>query len=272
MLNAVRAVRRVIGYRPKPRPTRAFWYVSPQKLKALSADGGWLGRITSFKLGSPLLAAEVGMAATAGDPRLDKTATRLETRLRKTESLVSVEAIPQLGPVKYFEYEGPTVRRVEGGTFYVAAVSDTIGVLLAGAAANAIGATPEHEGIEFGSESPVDAVKQLFELHGDQEAVREIRESQGKASEDVSGEDRFDEAGLRSFIDLIHMSFINHSGVDVASLPHTRGIALYAGAQETERQGKSRLGEIASSNPPLARVTTVIVGSPVWVEQVTPTR
>jgi hypothetical protein len=264
--------RRVISFRRKPRPIRAFWYVSPQKLKALSADGGWLSRITSFKLGSPLLATEVGIASTPGDPRLDKTVTRLEKRLRKTESLVPVEAIPHRGPVNYFEYEGPTVRRVEGGTFYVAAVLDTIGVLLAGAAVNAIGATPEREGIEFGSESPVDAVKQLFELHGDQEAVRELRESEGKAPEDVSGEDRFDEADLRSFIDLIHMSFINHSGVDVASLPHTRGIALYAGAQETQRQGKGWLSEVASSNPPLARVTTVVVGSPVWVEQVTPTR
>jgi hypothetical protein len=65
------------------------------------------------------------------------------------------------------------------------------------------------------------------------------------------------------------MSFINQSDVDVEFLPHTRGIALYAGAQKTEREG-SWLSEIASSNPPLERVATVVVGSPVWVEQVTP--
>jgi hypothetical protein len=185
-LSVIRAVRRVTGWRPKPRPIRAFWYVSPQKLSALSASGGtWLSGITSFKVGSPIIATEVGLARAGDTHRLEKTVSRLEKRLRKTESVVPVEEITQLGPVRYFGYEGPTVRRVEGGTFYVAALSDTIGVLLAGAATNAIGAAPEPEVIEFGSESPVQAITQLFKAYGHEEAVREMRESEGRSPEEA---------------------------------------------------------------------------------------
>src|SRR5262249_23754448 len=146
-----------------------------------------------------------------------------------------------------------------------------VGILLAGAAVNAIGAAPPQEEVEFGSENPIDAVKQMFNLRGLQEAVRELRESQGRDPDD-SGDYEYGEADLRNFIDLIHLNFMSYSDVDFESLPHTRGIVLYAGAQKTERQGESGLSQIASNNPPLGLVTTVVVGSPVWVEQVTPER
>lgn len=120
---------------------RAFWYVSRQKLEALSAEGGtWLERFgVSAKLGVGPADLQAGIQPTAG-PKLQKTIDRLERRLRRSGSVVPLRRIAERQPVRFFEYQGPSVRNISDSAFSTAVVSDTIGVLLVGSAVNAIGA------------------------------------------------------------------------------------------------------------------------------------
>jgi hypothetical protein len=123
---------------------RAFWYVSQQKLTALSADGGTLlERLgVSAKLGFGPATLEAGVQPTAG-PKLQKAVDRLEKRLRRSASVVPLSGVAEQQPVTFFDYQGSSARNVSGSALYTAVVSETIGVLLVGSASNAIGASAE---------------------------------------------------------------------------------------------------------------------------------
>lgn len=262
------------------QPLRTFWYVSPQKLGALSVGRRrWFSRLTSFKFGFFPVSVEVGVQPGADDPKLQAAVNRTEERLRKTETVISIRNMSGGGAVKYFDYQGPSARVVVGGVFYMAAICDTSdlppldelerrrqsrGVLLVGSAANAIGAPTANTSYLSASADPIGAIKAVFANHGQKEAVKELEEARHvHDAERRLGLEEAAELGppsarsIPAWIARAHASILSESGVTLDSLPLTRGIALYAGRQDVPRPKERYTG-----------VSSVVVGSPLWVEQI----
>jgi hypothetical protein len=254
---------------------RAFWYASPQKLDAYGAEGGSrLPRIGGVELGGFPPSIEVALQSASNRQKLERAVGRLEEGLRRRKHVVPVREVPQRGPVTFFEYQGPSARRVSYA-FYVAAVSDTIGVLLVGSAKNAIGAPKDWPGI-LGSEDPMAAIRHLFARHGHHAAVEEL----GEVISEVSGHpppgtDYSPQEWIPGTVTNTHARIFIENGLQLASLPHTKGVALYAGVQDTSFSDMQDAGYVylpPSSDPALASVSAVVVGSPIWIEQVRPHR
>jgi hypothetical protein len=227
-----------------------LWYASRQKLEALSAESGaWWDRLSGAKVGFWPASVEVGVQP-GGTPKLERAVRRLNKRLREENAVVHVTDLAHRGPARFFEYEGPSVRNVTHGAFFVAAICNPVAIVLVGSAVNAVGA-PTTQDVLIGSSDPIGAVRHLFDVHGDHAAIHELED----AGDALGGDD----PGA-PLIELAWNKLFSTIDFAVQSLPHTRGIALYAGIQDM------RLPAPESSR--VGRIDQVVLGSPVWVEQV----
>jgi hypothetical protein len=271
---------------------RLFWYVSRPKLDALSVEGSsWLDRVSFVaKLGLGPAGLEAGIKP-SNLATLQRAVDRLEKRLRRDKSLVAVSAISAGDPVRFFEYEGPTVRVAapifalgypafrEQSTglpleaWWAAARCGSVGVLLVGSITNAIGAKPEMpKGLVFSpSADPLGAVAFLFEAYGkyDLEAVKRQKAEllqTGKPKEAWAAEEILEEHRRTARAIPYSWSCIMKKrphGLPVSSLPRTKGVALYAGMQDVSddpiiylEHGRQR------------KILMIVVGSPIWIEQI----
>lgn len=223
---------------------KLFWYVSRAKLEALGAHGGsWRDRLGGkARLGFGAAGVEVGLDPIgSGNPRIARAVARAESKIEQEEEVVAAEDVPRRGAVRYFRWAGPsaraTVHDAEEGIFWTAAVCGEVGVLLVGSLANAIGST---QAVAFSpSVDPVGAVKQMF----DTSLLTPASHSEQYQAFAVYGWAQVMDSGLG----------------DLASLPHTSGIAQYAGGREVE----SPVGLAKELG-----IRHLVVGSPIWVEQV----
>lgn len=260
--------RRKLDYAATIGSSAMFWYVSRHKLEALSAEGAWWDRLSGAKVGVWPASVEVGMHP-GDEPKLERAVRRVNKRLRKENAVVHVKDLEGRGPVRFFEYEGPSVRNVAHGGLFVAAICNPFAIVLVGSAVNAIGA-PLAQDVLVGSGDPMGAVRHLLRVHGHQAAIEEIEHVHLPTMVGVEDDPTevyetswFEEADDPD-LGVIEMAWLNLfrevNFSEVESLPRTRGVALYAGSQEMHVPAPetSRIG----------RVDHVLLGSPVWVEQV----
>jgi hypothetical protein len=129
---------------------------------------------------------------------------------------------------------------VVGDTFWVAAVDGSSAVLLTGWAGNAIGATPVGASKISSSVNPMWAVEELV-----------------KGTENEWSAANLSDAWATIFHD-------GSSHLAVEALPRTQGIAVYAGWDRAVEQNVARSGWTE-------RIERVVVGSPIFVEQIAAT-
>jgi len=219
---------------------RVFWYISKTKVDNYAgADRHWTDRLGGHvRVGLPLV--EVGVEATGPPDRgLVERLEHIERRAKHDDGVLSVVEIGAEPPV-LFRYEGRSARIVVGDTFWVAAVDGSSAVLLTGWAGNAIGATPVGASKISSSVNPMWAVEELV-----------------KGTENEWSAANLSDAWATIFHD-------GSSHLAVEALPRTQGIAVYAGWDRAVEENVARSGW----TEPIERV---VVGSPIFVEQIAAT-
>ena len=220
---------------------RVFWYISKTKVDNYAGDDRhWTDRLGGHvTVGLPLV--EVGAEVATGPPDrglVDKLEL-VERRARHDELVRSVAEIGAEPPV-LFRYEGRSARIVVGDTFWVAAVDGSSAVLLTGWAGNAIGATPVDASKISSSVNPMWAVEELT-----------------RGAEDEGAAERLSDSWATLFRD-------GRGLLGAEALPRSQGIAVYAGWLPAVEENVARSGW----TEPLERV---VVGSPIFVEQIAAT-
>lgn len=220
---------------------RVFWYISKSKVDNYAGDDRrWTDRLGGHvTVGLPL--AEVGVEAATGPPDrglLDKL--ELVERRAKHDDLVRSVAEIGAEPPVLFRYEGRSARIVLVDTFWVAAVDGSSAVLLTGSAGNAIGATPVDASKISSSVNPMWAVEELI-----------------KGTDNEWSAANLSDAWATIFRDGTRL-------LGAEALPRTQGIAVYAGWQPAVEENVARSGW----TEPIERV---VVGSPIFVEQIAAT-
>jgi len=271
---------------------RAFWYVSRPKLEALSAEGpSWFDRVSFLaKLGFEQVGSiEAGIQPRGSPPSalptVQKAVDRVEKRLRRENSLVTLDQVAETAPVRFFEYEGPTMRLTApifaGGqplpselgldkAFWVAALSGSTGVLLVGSISNTIGTKGEDvQGYFSPSADPLGAVAFLFSAYSKYDIEnlrRQVSEllDAGKTEEAAELSETIwqHEETSKTIPYCWEVIMAGRPGTpSMSSLPHTKGVVLYAGMQDV----RDRL--INYGVDKRQQVRTIVVGSPLWIEQ-----
>jgi hypothetical protein len=219
---------------------RVFWYISKTKVDTLTGDDRhWTDRLGAHvRFSLPLV--EVGVEATGPPDRgLIGKLERLERRAKRDAAVLSVGEIGSEPPV-LFRFEGWSARVVLTDEFWVAAVDGSSAVLLTGWAGHAIGGAPGELGTISSSVNPMWAVQELAEGTENEWTAANVSDAWATIFRD----------GTRLL------------GAD--ALPRTQGLAVYAGWQRAVDENVARSGW----TEPIERV---VVGSPIFVEQVATT-
>ena len=219
---------------------RVFWYISKTKVDTYAGNQRhWTDRLGGHvRIGVPLV--EVGVEAKGPPDRgLVSKLETIERRAKRDDGVLSVAEIGSEPPV-LFRYAGKSAHIVVDDTFWVAAVDGSSAVLLTGWAGNAIGATPVDASKISSSVNPMWAVEEL---------VKGIENEWSAAN--------LSDAWATIFLD-------GSAHLEAEGLPRTRGIAVYAGWQRAVEENVARSGW----TEPIERV---VVGSPIFVEQIVAT-
>jgi hypothetical protein len=266
---------------------RAFWYISQDKLRVMSAERR--GALSIFDRLSGKVQVAVGVASVeagidkAAIPSLIQNLDRVEKKLTREGALIPAASISEnTDPVTFFEFRGPSSRFAASdafASFWVAVACESTGVLLVGSIANSIGAKPEGFTRAFSpSVDPLGAVDYFTDLFAnppDEEAesrrlgdllqVKEREEARQEAwkirqAQDLRKHtsDVVDYAWSSVMYRHVRPGEARNRGL----FPHTRGIAIFAGIKDVTQD------DIAQE----ANIRRIIVGSPLFVEQISAPR
>jgi hypothetical protein len=262
---------------------RVFWYISRDKLETLDQGPGFLDRLTG-KVRVGVLVADIEAGIQSADvPNLVTILGKVEKRLQRDQTVVPVEQIQlREGNTALFAYEGPSARFAENEAFWVAGVSGNTGILLVGSPTNAVGAKlTEHITVMSPSVDPLGAVMMLYDQFvdpDDQEilkqrpSIEDFREAKYAGKEIPfywADEHNLSEVGY-AWRAILAKGLWGTRSKGLGTFPVTRGIAVYAGIQE--RSSPSRSSGFPPGDTALSEVKRIVVGTPLFVEQVTAAR
>jgi hypothetical protein len=227
---------------------RYFWYISKAKIDTLAAQQETLFEHLRATL-SGLVKAEVKLpVGSVGfelksanpDPSLVHGLEKVEKKLRKQDLVRSAKVSSAGNPPLFFDFEGPAARLIWDGQFWAAALDGNTAVLLGGSAAHCVGgAVPEKPALSP-SINPIASMDTLFENRAD-----------------VGEKDRVSYTWAKVVQDSTRLG-------DLEALPRARGIAIFAGRFASTPWQTRRSGYHG-------RISEIIVGSPLYVEQVVST-
>jgi hypothetical protein len=220
---------------------RVFWYISKTKVDAYAGDDQhWTDRLSGHvQVGLPMM-VEVGAEITGPPDR--GLLGKLEEIERRAEHDDTVHSVGEIGsePPLLFWFEGRSAKFVLGDAFWVAAVDGSSALLLTGWAGNTIGVTSISVSKISSSVNPMWAVEEITQGADDEGAAARLSDSWATIFRDGTS--------LQS----------------VEALPHARGLVVYAGWQPAVEENLARSGW----TEPIERV---VVGSPIFVEQIVAT-
>ncbi len=218
-----------------------YWYVSTAKLELLAEQApGFLTGIKAqigFKL--PLLNGSLE----GTEP--SRTAEDLQRVIKKLRSQNDIKAFSGLEASEsptLISFEGPAVRQVSNGVFWLAMEGGTRGLLLAGSAASAIGSPIKSDGTFSPSADPVAAIRSAFNLNPNDPSASSF----GGTSMSLSSS----------------LSYAWQTLMEDASegtLPKVTGLALFARGVKADLAQVRRIGK--------DYITELVIGSPIYVQQ-----
>lgn len=216
-----------------------YWYISKAKLDLLKDQSpGFLSGITaqlSFKL--PFVS---GSVSGTDQPRLVKDLQRVIKRLKADCEIKPYGELGETESPIVMAFEGNAARQISSDVFWLAMEQGDTGLLLAGSAGFAIGASVKPDRALSPSADPVGAVKAAFmnddELNSSTGARMPLSSSlsyawQGLMSESLEG-----------------------------SLPRVSGLAIFARTVRSEKSQVHRIGKDS--------IRRIVVGTPIYVQQV----
>jgi hypothetical protein len=225
---------------------RYFWYISKAKVESLASQQetvlerlrATLSALVKAELKVPVGSIGVELKSNNPEPSLIKLLERVENKL-KAENLVRTAKDASTGGVPlFFEFGGPAARLIREGQFWAATVDGNTGVLLGGSAVHCIGgAVPEKPPLSP-SINPIASMDALLENRAE-----------------LGQEDRVSFTWAKVVQDSMQSGSLQ-------DLPLGRGVAIFAARfapvpWQIKRSGYQR------------RINSIIVGSPLYVEQVT---
>lgn len=215
----------------------AYWYISRDKLTALPPSGSLHKRLFArAKVSVGLASVEAGIGPGGDAASLSKSVEVAEQRLRKQGDVAPLSDDVKPPGRPFFDFEGPAVRMILDNSFWTAVAAGDKAVLLAGSAANSIGAKSGQPDFRFSpSADPIGALEDL-------EKGLPPQRHRGWSS-----------------LSYAWAALMTHGTdlIEIDALPRVRGLAIYAG-----------LGPTASGNWPIMdRMAYTVVGSPLFVEQ-----
>jgi hypothetical protein len=218
---------------------RVLLYASDDKLKASEGPPGWYSRLDlSLTVGPPGASVRAGFRA--GDRQTLQVMVDKADRAVRKEGLARSLADSVTGrPPPLFRFEGPAGRLADSGVLWFAGVGGDVGFLLAGSAANAIARVAEQPEVLPPSADPVGTVQRFFEARAD------------------PGRD----SNVAGYVWSTVLSSTARAG-GLTAAPWVAGVAVYAGRIAVE-PSQWHVGDSDA-----APVRNLLIGSPMWVEQV----
>jgi hypothetical protein len=272
-----------------------YWYLSADKLRALDAlEPSLVRRLnTRARLGLAGASVEVGLD-NGTTQALGRSARQIESKLRRQGKVRDVaEFINGSPPAVYFDSNGPTCRAVIAEMFWVAMLHGNVAVLLVGSVANTVGAqhmTPPPSNI-MPSADPVGALRELIrrwpkaiptlspdEVFGPSEgpvvAAQQLMASPWRLTtmmnpaadiSDSSGAENPARVEARQHIDDLAFAWtallrrsLDLAGDDIVGLPRVQSVSQYVARHNSDHLRSGWL----------ANVTSLVLGTPIYVKQV----
>lgn len=247
--------------------TRWFWYLSPRKLTQLSVpQNGW-GFLTEVK-NSPALVVGAPWAKLSSSSNvkshLIKSIENIEREIRQQYNVLPADRInPGKAPL-FFEFSGKAGRLVlresyknentGESIFILAGLHDKTGVLLLGSGSHILGANSAKPRFIDPSFDPVGALIDLLERQAGALGQYNYYSRVGKRQVDRLGLKNLHECTLYSFASALMESQMR------SSLNRVRSLAVFAAQVNVE-------GRKEIANVYLPNIDSVVVGSPIYVEQ-----
>jgi hypothetical protein len=214
---------------------RVLLYVSDDKLKTISDQPRWYDRLEpSLGGGVPGVGASVGLRAREPATLLQMVnqAERKITKQKAARSLTDSAGGP---PPQLFSFQGQAGRLAENDVYWVAGASDGIGFVLAGSLDNAVATPVTGSGFTLSpSVDPVGTITRVFA---------------SKSASDVTFN-----------ISYCWETVLSKGASRIENAPRVSGVAVYADRFPIE--------ETSAAGSSLPSITCLIVGSPLWVEQI----
>lgn len=226
---------------------RFFWYLSRIKLDHLlsqqetgfDALKAGLANLVKAEIKVSIVSVGLERKSSELDNKQIRALEKIEKKLRDAGAVGSIGHYQSGRQPLFFEFHGPTARLIQDGQFWVATVDGKTAVLLAGSAAHCIGVPHPGANVISPSIDPIGSMQSLLSSHSEAEDTQ-----------------------LANNLSYIWATIVSNSSVgEVGSLPRTRGIAIFAGATKYDS------AQIESSVYD-AEIDQIIVGSPLFVEQV----
>ncbi len=218
---------------------RVLLYASDDKLKAIDGPPGWLKRLDlSLTVGPPGVAVTAGLRA-RDLKALQGMVDRADRTIRKDGMARSLADSIIGRPPPLFTFEGPAGRLADSEVLWFAGVGDGVGFLLAGSAANAVARVSEQPGMLSPSADPVGTVQRFFDARAD------------------LGRD----PDMAAYVWATVLSSTAQAG-GLSAAAWVRGVAVYAGRIAIDPSSR----RIEDSKA--ATVRNLLIGSPMWAEQI----
>jgi hypothetical protein len=213
-----------------------YWYISKAKLDLLKdQSSGFLSGITGeLSLKLPFVS---GSLSGTGQSRLVKDLQRIIKRLKADCMIKSFADLGDTESPIVMAFAGNAARQISEDVFWLAIEQGESGLLLAGSAGFAIGASSKPEHYLSPSADPVGAVKAAFKK-----------------------DEELDSLGTLNVPLSTSLSYAWRTlmlGSSEGSLPRVSGLAIFA---RTVKSDKSQVGK--------SNVQRIVVGTPIYVQQV----
>lgn len=217
-----------------------YWYVSRAKLDLLAqqAPGFFTGVKAKIGFKLPLLS---GSLEGTEPSRTAEDLERVVKRLKSQNDILAFSDLAESDWPTLFSFEGPAVRQISDGVFWLAMERDKCGLLLAGSAASAIGSPMKSDGTFSPSADPLAAIKAVFNDTDPNSS------SFDGTSVSLSGSLSY---AWRTFM----------ADASEGTLPKATGLALFARRVKADRAQMRLIQK--------DYITNLIIGSPLFIQQV----
>ena len=219
---------------------KIYWYISKAKLDLLvdQAPGFLTGIKATMSFKFPLLSGTLEGTEPA---RLAKDLQRVSKRLYADPQTRPFSQLAGGESPAIISFEGPTVRHIDDGVFWLAMQDGHTGLILAGSAGYAIGAPPQSDITISPSADPVGAIESAF-------------------ADTPPAADPQSDAALSLSWRIGYAWKELMSDAALGTLPQTRGLAVF---------GRTiPLAQPPAGQPAPGNVQRIVVASPIFVEQV----
>lgn len=217
-----------------------YWYVSRAKLDLLAqqAPGFFTGVKAKIGFKLPLLS---GSLEGTEPSRTAEDLERVVKRLKSQNDILAFSNLAESDSPTLFSFEGPAVRQISDGVFWLAMERNICGLLLAGSAASAIGSPIKSDATFSPSADPLAAIKAVFNDTDPNSS------SSSGTSMSLSGS-------------LSHAWSVLMANASEGTLPRATGLALFARRVNADR---AQMRFIQKNY-----ITHLVIGSPIFIRQV----